>query len=159
MNDKLLLKVSDMQTELAIIRQDIHAHPETSMEEERTSTFVASKLRECGLTVTEDIGRFGVVDTLTSLQPVNHEEQTKRAIKVAETVIGLANVNKNKDPQMGGEDFAFMLLKRPGAFIFMGINDEAVSVKLHSPDYNFNDDAIPFGVAYWISLVQQELNN
>ncbi|CAF4049896.1 unnamed protein product [Rotaria magnacalcarata] len=208
MNDKLLLKVSDMQTELAIIRQDIHAHPETSMEEERTSTFVASKLRECGLTVTEDIGRFGVVDTLTSLQPgpqmaasdrwyvtfkgtgghggigphiaadvtmlqasslnesvrnlielLNHEEQTKRAIKVAETVIGLANVNKNKDPQMGGEDFAFMLLKRPGAFIFMGINDEAVSVKLHSPDYNFNDDAIPFGVAYWISLVQQELNN
>ncbi|CAF3867069.1 unnamed protein product [Rotaria magnacalcarata] len=207
-----------MQTELAIIRQDIHAHPETSMEEERTSTFVASKLRECGLTVTEDIGRFGVVDTLTSLQPgpqmaasdrwyvtfkgtgghggigphiaadvtmlqaqftmtlqtiisrnvknnryssdqLNHEEQTKRAIKVAETVIGLANVNKNKDPQMGGEDFAFMLLKRPGAFIFMGINDEAVSVKLHSPDYNFNDDAIPFGVAYWISLVQQELNN
>ncbi|CAF3900733.1 unnamed protein product, partial [Rotaria magnacalcarata] len=71
MNDKLLLKVSDMQTELAIIRQDIHAHPEISMEEERTSTFVASKLRECGLTVTEDIGRLGVVGTLTSLQPGN----------------------------------------------------------------------------------------
>ncbi|CAF4710139.1 unnamed protein product [Rotaria sp. Silwood2] len=90
---------------------------------------------------------------------VNHDEQTKRAIKAAEAVVGSTNVNKNRKSLMGGEDFAFMLLKRPGAFIFMGINDETVFNKLHSPDYNFNDDAIPFGVAYWISLVQQELNN
>ncbi|CAF3393704.1 unnamed protein product [Rotaria socialis] len=88
---------------------------------------------------------------------VNHNEETQRAINAAEAVVGTVNVNKNREPIMGGEDFAFMLLKRPGAFIFMGINDEKVSVKLHSPDYNFNDDAIPFGVAYWISLVQQEL--
>ncbi|CAF2562106.1 unnamed protein product [Rotaria sp. Silwood2] len=90
---------------------------------------------------------------------VNHDEQTKRAIKAAEAVVGMANVNKNREPFTGAEDFAFMLLKRPGAFIFMGINDKEVSAQLHSPDYNFNDDAIPFGVAYWISLVQQELNN
>ncbi|CAF3200949.1 unnamed protein product [Rotaria socialis] len=90
---------------------------------------------------------------------VNHNEETQRAINAAEAVVGTVNVNKNREPIMGGEDFAFMLLKRPGAFIFMGINDEKVSVKLHSPDYNFNDDAIPFGVAYWISLVQQELKN
>ncbi|CAF0860439.1 unnamed protein product [Rotaria sp. Silwood1] len=90
---------------------------------------------------------------------VNHDEQTKRAIKAAEAVVGTANVNKNSQPWMGAEDFAFMLLQRPGAFILMGINDETVFVKLHSPDYNFNDEAIPFGVAYWISLVQQELNH
>ncbi|CAF4190477.1 unnamed protein product, partial [Rotaria magnacalcarata] len=90
---------------------------------------------------------------------VNHNEETQRAINAAEAVVGTANVNKNRKPFMGSEDFAFMLLKRPGAFIFMGINDEKVSVKLHSPDYNFNDDAIPLGVAYWISLVQQELKN
>ncbi|CAF1679559.1 unnamed protein product [Rotaria magnacalcarata] len=90
---------------------------------------------------------------------VNHNEETQRAINAAEAVVGTANVNKNREPFMGSEDFAFMLLKRPGAFIFMGINDEKVSVKLHSPDYDFNDDAIPLGVAYWISLVQQELKN
>ncbi|CAF4629340.1 unnamed protein product [Rotaria sp. Silwood2] len=90
---------------------------------------------------------------------VNHDEQTKRAIKAAEAVVGTENVNKNCEFATGGEDFAFMLLKRPGAFIFMGINDEKASVKLHSPTYNFNDDAIPFGVAYWINLVQQELKN
>jgi hippurate hydrolase len=90
---------------------------------------------------------------------VNHEEQTKRAIKAAEAVVGQANVDRNREPSMGGEDFAFFLLKRPGAFIFMGISDETNPRHLHSPTYNFNDEAIPFGVAYWITLVQQELNN
>ena len=88
---------------------------------------------------------------------VNHEEQTRRAIKAAEAVVGDTKVNKTREPCLGGEDFAFFLLKRPGAFIFMGINDDQRSVTLHSPDYNFNDKAIPLGVAYWIRLVQQEL--
>ena len=90
---------------------------------------------------------------------VNHEEETKRAIKASVAVVGSEHVNKDREPLMGGEDFAFMLLKRPGAFIFMGINDEHTSVNLHAPDYNFNDAAIPFGVAYWIRLVQQELTD
>ncbi|CAF1053423.1 unnamed protein product [Adineta ricciae] len=90
---------------------------------------------------------------------VNHEEQTKRAIKAAEAVVGEANVHKNREPSMAGEDFAFFLAERPGSFIFLGINNKGESRNLHSPTYNFNDDAIPYGVAYWIKLVQQELCN
>jgi hippurate hydrolase len=91
---------------------------------------------------------------------VNHEENMKRAIKAAQAVVGEANVNQNIQPSMGGEDFAFMLLERPGAFIFLGINkDETKRGPLHSPNYNFNDEAIPFGVAYWITLVQQQLKD
>ncbi|UJR08765.1 hypothetical protein I4U23_013021 [Adineta vaga] len=89
---------------------------------------------------------------------VNHEEETKRAIKAAKAVVNEANVNPNGQPSMGGEDFAFLLVERPGAFIFLGINNEAETRNLHSPTYDFNDDAIPYGVAYWISLVQQELS-
>lgn len=48
-----------------------------------------------------------------------------------------------------------LLLKRPGAFIFLGINNETMTAQLHSPTYNYNDEAIPFGVAYWITLAQQ----
>ncbi len=65
-----------------------------------------------------------------------------------------ANVSPNRQPSMDGEDFAFMLLERPGAFIFLGINDDETKPRhLHSPNYNFNDKAIPFGVDYWINLV------
>jgi hippurate hydrolase len=91
---------------------------------------------------------------------VNHEEQTKRAIAAAQAVVGETNVDQNRKPTMGGEDFALMLLERPGAFIVLGISDDKTKPRrLHSPNYNFNDEAIPFGVAYWITLVQQELND
>lgn len=88
---------------------------------------------------------------------VNDEEHTKRAIRAAEAVVGSVNVDGNVSPSMGGEDFAFMLLHRPGAFIFLGVNGEGESRNLHSPNYDFNDEATPYGVAYWIRLVQQEL--
>ncbi|CAF3787203.1 unnamed protein product [Adineta steineri] len=97
--------------------------------------------------------------TRFSVALVNHKEQTERAIKAAELLVGEANIDRNRQPSMGGEDFAFFLLKRPGAFIFMGICDGTKSRNLHSPTYDFNDDAIAYGVAYWISLVQQELTH
>ena len=50
---------------------------------------------------------------------------------------------------MGGEDFSYMLEARPGAFIFIGNGDTAY---LHHPEYDFNDEVIPHGVSYWVSL-------
>ena len=55
---------------------------------------------------------------------------------------------------MGGEDFSYMLEKRPGAFIFVGNGDSA---GLHNAKYNFNDDAIVYGTSYWIKLVENTL--
>jgi hippurate hydrolase len=84
---------------------------------------------------------------------VNHAAQTDFAIDVAKGVAGTGNV-KEMPPMMGGEDFAFMLEKRPGAFIFCGNGDSA---GLHHPAYNFNDEAIVFGTSYWIKLVETAL--
>jgi amidohydrolase len=84
---------------------------------------------------------------------VNHAAQTDFAIKVAGEVAGSGNVGE-MPPLMGGEDFAYMLEKRPGAFIFCGNGDSA---GLHHPAYNFNDDAIVFGTSYWIKLVENTL--
>lgn len=84
---------------------------------------------------------------------VNHAPQTDVAIQVAKEVAGDANVQE-MPPLMGGEDFAFMLQQRPGAFIFCGNGDSA---GLHHPAYDFNDDAIVFGTSYWIKLVENTL--
>ena len=84
---------------------------------------------------------------------VNHAAQTDFAIKVAEDVAGSGNVQE-MPPLMGGEDFAYMLEKRPGAFIFCGNGDSA---GLHHPAYNFDDKAIVFGTSYWIKLVEGTL--
>jgi hippurate hydrolase len=63
-------------------------------------------------------------------------------------------VDTGMDPVMGAEDFSFMLNARPGAFIFNGNGDSA---GLHHPQYNFNDDVIPFGTSYWVRLVEKAL--
>ncbi len=84
---------------------------------------------------------------------VNHASQTDFAIQVAKEVAGDANVQE-MPPLMGGEDFAYMLEQRPGAFIFCGNGDSA---GLHHPAYDFNDEAIVFGTSYWIKLVENTL--
>jgi hippurate hydrolase len=83
---------------------------------------------------------------------VNHAEQTAKAIEVARDVAGEANVDPNHLPVMGGEDFAYMLEARPGAFIFIGNGDTA---GLHHPAYDFNDSAIAHGSSYWARLVER----
>ncbi|MFZ5731474.1 MAG: M20 aminoacylase family protein [Pseudomonadota bacterium] len=85
---------------------------------------------------------------------INHQDQTDFAAKVAIDVAGAANVNADIPPMMGAEDFAYMLEKRPGAYIFIGNGDSA---GLHNPAYNFNDEAIVYGTSYWIKLVETTL--
>jgi len=72
MDEHLFSELHKMQSELVAILHDIHAHPELSMEEVRTSKLVAEKLKEYGLTVTEGVGRYGVVGTLKSNHPGDH---------------------------------------------------------------------------------------
>jgi len=81
----------------------------------------------------------------------NHEKQAAFAAEVARGIVGAQNVEGNVTPVMGGEDFSFMLQRRPGAFVFFGNGDTA---PLHHPKYNFNDDAIPVGVTFFARLVE-----
>ncbi|CDZ71111.1 Putative Amidohydrolase family protein; hippurate hydrolase (Benzoylglycine amidohydrolase) [Neorhizobium galegae bv. orientalis] len=84
----------------------------------------------------------------------NHDLETDHAIGVAADVVGASNVDTNVEPTMAGEDFAFMLKRRPGAFIFIGNGDTAA---LHNPHYDFDDEAISYGISYWVRLAEQRL--
>jgi amidohydrolase len=77
--------------------------------------------------------------------------ETEFAAGVAEQIAGPERVHKEFAPVMGGEDFAYMLQARPGAFIFVGNGDTA---GLHNPRYDFNDDAIAYGTSYWVRLIE-----
>jgi amidohydrolase len=85
---------------------------------------------------------------------VNHSEQTAFAIGVAKSLVGDQNVNGAMEPLMGSEDFAFMLEARPGNIMLIG-NGDGPSV--HEAGYDFNDAAIPFGIAYFKALVERGL--
>lgn len=84
----------------------------------------------------------------------NHVDQTAFAVDVAKEVVGDGKVDANRPPVMGGEDFSYMLLERPGAFIFMGNGDTA---GLHHEEYDFNDEAIPVGTSYWAKIAEKAM--
>ncbi|MCW3780952.1 M20 aminoacylase family protein [Defluviimonas salinarum] len=82
---------------------------------------------------------------------VNSEEQTGFAAQVASKISGSCG----KAPLiMGGEDFAFMLEERPGAYILVGNGDTAM---VHHPEYNFNDEAIPAGCSWWAGIIEERM--
>ncbi len=84
----------------------------------------------------------------------NHAEETVFAGDMAAAVAGDGNVVRAMPPVMGGEDFSYMLEARPGAFIFIGNGESA---GLHHPAYDFNDEAIPHGVSYWVKIAETAL--
>ena len=83
---------------------------------------------------------------------VNHDEQTEFAADVARSISGQCD---EAPLVMGGEDFAFMLEARPGAYILMGNGTDGAAV--HHPLYNFNDEAIPAGCSWWAGIVEQRM--
>ena len=82
---------------------------------------------------------------------VNHGAQTAFAADVAKSISGQCD---EAPLIMGGEDFAYMLEERPGAYILVG-NGESAPV--HHPEYNFNDEAIPAGCSWWAGIVEQRM--
>ncbi|WP_071672725.1 M20 aminoacylase family protein [Nioella nitratireducens] len=85
---------------------------------------------------------------------VNHEANAELAAEVARAVAGEGHVHYGRPPRMGAEDFSYMLRARPGAFINVGNGD---SQKVHHPEYNFNDEAIPYGCSFFAELVERRM--
>jgi len=88
---------------------------------------------------------------------VNHKAEAEIAATVAAALVGENNVVSTGLPQLGGEDFSFMLLKRPGAYIMIGNGDGDGGCMVHNPHYDFNDEIIPLGIAYWVKLAEKIL--
>lgn len=88
---------------------------------------------------------------------VNEPAATDLSVQAAITVVGAENVDANANPIMGSEDFAFMLERKPGAYILIGQGDADCTHPLHHPEYDFNDAILPIGASYWATLVEQVL--
>ena len=95
---------------------------------------------------------------------INHPKETDFARKVMADIVGFDNVMV-QEPTMGAEDFSYMLQATPGAYVFIANGDGAHRemghgggpCMLHNPSYDFNDDLIPLGATFWVSLAESWL--
>ena len=89
---------------------------------------------------------------------VNNPEQTQNAIRAARIVLGDDKVNGNCNRYTVSEDFSSMLRVKQGCYALLGNGIDSVGgCALHNPNYDFNDNILPLGAAYWVQLVQGSL--
>jgi hippurate hydrolase len=88
---------------------------------------------------------------------VNTDAETAFAAQVATELLGPQRVLLDRPAVMGSEDFAIMLEHRPGCYLFLGNGDGAGSCMVHNPGYDFNDDAMATGAAFWSLLAERFL--
>ncbi len=120
-----------------------------------TRDMAEKRIHEIAAGLAEASGATARVEYRRGYPPtVNHSAQTDFAASIARKVAGERHVDANAPPTMGSEDFSFMLEARPGAFIFIGNGDSAM---LHHPSYDFNDEVLPYGMSYWVELVETAL--
>ncbi|MGL4576279.1 MAG: M20 aminoacylase family protein [Burkholderiaceae bacterium] len=94
---------------------------------------------------------------------INSAAEAAFCAEVAAGIVGTENVDAGCEPTMGAEDFSFMLLEKPGCYVFIGNGDGTHRqmghglgpCNLHNPSYDFNDDLLPLGATYWVRLAQQ----
>jgi hippurate hydrolase len=88
---------------------------------------------------------------------VNHAAETAFARKVALELLGPERVTLQGPALSGSEDFAFMLEKVPGSYLLIGNGDAPGSCMVHHPGFDFHDDNIAVGAAYWVLLTERFL--
>lgn len=72
--------------------------------------------------------------------------------------MGEDRVTEEMAPLMGSEDFAYMLQERPGAFLRIGNGPTNGGKILHSATYDFNDENLVVGSAFWARLAERYLS-
>ncbi len=72
-------------------------------------------------------------------------------------LLGAERVTPQGPPLTGSEDFAFMLERVPGSYLLIGNGTGVGGCMVHNPGYDFNDDNIAVGSAYWVLLAERFL--
>jgi len=153
--EQVVVSVTSFETESKahnVIPQKVKLRGTVRTLDGHVQDLAEARLKKLAETTAEAFGAKAVVDYQRGYPVmVNSEEQTEFAAKVASNVSGDC---ADAPLVMGGEDFAFMLNARPGAYILVGNGDTAM---VHHPEYNFDDEVIPAGCSWWAGIIESRM--
>jgi amidohydrolase len=121
-----------------------------------TMGLAEANMKRLASSIAAGFGAEASVDFRVIFAPlVNDRDHARSFADAAAELVGEDNVERNKPPANASEDFSFMLERVPGAYINLGNGEDSAAV--HNPAYNFNDAAIPYGVALFGRIVERKL--
>jgi hippurate hydrolase len=119
---------------------------------------VERNMRRIASGVAESMGATATVDFRVNFAPtVNNTDEADFAASVCAELVGADKVDRNPPLIMASEDFSFMLDRVPGCFVNIGNGDGDGDCEVHNPAYDFNDQAIPLGGAFFSRAVERKL--
>ncbi len=136
-----------------VIPDSVHLRGTVRTFEPAVQQLVRTRIDRLSMLTAEAYGAVAEVKHLSGPPAlVNHARESDLAAEAALAVSGVAH--RDLDPIMGGEDFSEMLLERPGAYLFIGNGNSA---DLHNPAYDFNDEAIPVGCSWYVTMAERRM--
>jgi hippurate hydrolase len=86
---------------------------------------------------------------------INDAATTQIALAAAQAVC--AQVDTGFAPSTAGDDFAVFAQSAPGAYVWLGNGPAQAGALHHNPGYDFNDEALPTGIAFWVEVARRAL--
>ncbi len=119
---------------------------------------IEDNLRRLAENIAAGFGATAKLDFRLEFMPtVNNDAETQFASECAAELVGAERVNGDIPMIMASEDFSYMLNERPGAYIMVGNGAGEGGCEVHNPAYDFNDQAIPYGAAFFATAVEKKL--
>ncbi|MBX7059237.1 MAG: amidohydrolase [Leptospirales bacterium] len=123
-----------------------------------TRTHIEAEIRRCAEGVCSAHGASVDINYIHGYPAtINHRVATEHCRRAAEAAVGKDALILDPPPSMGSEDFSYFLQQRPGCYIWLGTGGGPNTPGLHSPHYDFNDEALEIGIRYWLQLVHTRL--
>jgi amidohydrolase len=107
------------------------------------------------------MGATGTLEYEYGVPPtINSAEAATLIRTVASEIVGAENV-VSPPPSMGGEDFSYFLMERPGAMFMVGSNnpDKGLIWSHHHPKFDIDEESLAVGLEVMASTVQTYLND
>ena len=156
-----VVSVTEIQTDGArnVIPSTVRIKGDTRGLCDATQTLIETRMRD----LVVNIGKaHGIEVTLDYSQEfivlVNTDRETEMAIRAATDTVGAEYVIPDCQPAACSEDFAQMLKEKPGCYLLIGNGTDGHHGRpLHNPGYDFNDEVLATGAAYWVRLSENIL--
>ena len=155
--DTAVLSITRIQAGDAynVIPQTAHLAGTVRTFKREVMELVEQNMRRMAVSVAQGFGAEAELDFRVIFAPmVNNDDEAVLLGDAAAELVGEGQVRRDGPPGMGSEDFSFMMERVPGAHINLGNGDSAA---LHNHLYDFNDEATPYGVALYASIVEKKL--